>query len=320
MDVFYKPGFSVYKNGEDPVWVTPHSGPAFETPTSRDENTDTVTSLCWMVTGGVMIVSNLPRKRLLGVDLNRDPPSKTNAIKFYPKFIEDKEKSALFDYRKKYAWAAKDEADHKERLRMYKDFWKTIKRQGDLIIFMHRKFTRIKNYPSIMDIITYGGSGIDMEVVKAALRKVNRKYSPFFRQITPHYRNAIIAEEKRVIDRIKSIFGEFGPDKISAEYRANIMNDVEMIKRFADRPVVRRLERHFTEKNFLSALRNALKRGRPLVTMETIFKGGPAIKQKKPLFKKTVLEIESDSFVNYWYPNETSNIILELLKIIRSRQ
>jgi len=318
MDIVYKPGFSVFMNRDSPVYVVPHAGPAFETPTSRDENTDTVASLCWMVTGGKMIISTISRKRALGIDFNRDPPPKTKAIKFYPQFVADKGHSELYDFRKKYAWVAKDEHDHKEKSRMYRDFWKAVKKEGDLVVFMHRKFTRIKNYPSIIDIVTYGGSGINMDIVKAALKKINRKYAPFFKRITPHYRNAIIAEEKRVIDRTKSIFGEFDLDKMKAEYRANITGDVNIIKRFADRPVVRRLEKRFNEKNFLSALRNALRKGRPLVTMETIFKGGSALTQKKPLFEKTVLEIESDSFVNYWYPNETANIILELLKIIRS--
>ena len=318
MDIFYKPGFSVYRNREDPVYVVPHAGPAFETPTSRDENTDTVASLCWMVTGGKLIISTISRKRLLGVDFNRDPPSRTKAMDFYPKFIEDKEHTDLQDFRQKYAWVAKDEKDHREKHRIYNNFWKSVKEDGELIVFMHRKFTRLKNYPSVIDIVTYGGSGINMEIVKAALKRINRKYSKFFQRIAPLYKEAIMAEEKRVIDRIKTIFGEFSLEKMKAEYRANIMNDIDIAKRFADRNVMRRLERKFSERNFLSAIRNALKKGRPLVTMETIFKGAQALSQKKPLFEKTVLEIESDSFVNYWYPNETANIILELLKIIRT--
>ncbi len=41
MNIKFHKGFSVYESGEDPVFVTPHSGPAFEVTTSRDDYSET---------------------------------------------------------------------------------------------------------------------------------------------------------------------------------------------------------------------------------------------------------------------------------------
>ena len=58
-------GFMVFTNGDRITWVTPHSGPSLETPTSRDDNSDTVASKCWLNVGGKLIVSTMPRKNNL---------------------------------------------------------------------------------------------------------------------------------------------------------------------------------------------------------------------------------------------------------------
>ena len=77
MDV--QPGFTIYKNGYGPVWVCPHAGPAFESPFDRDENSDVVASLCWLQTGGSLVISTISRHRALGIDLNRDAPERDSA-------------------------------------------------------------------------------------------------------------------------------------------------------------------------------------------------------------------------------------------------
>ena len=82
-------GFLVYENGKDIVWVVPHSGPALETPTSRDARSDTVASLCWLKVGGRLVVSSTPRKRALGIDFNRDPPPLGRSLRHYPLFMKD---------------------------------------------------------------------------------------------------------------------------------------------------------------------------------------------------------------------------------------
>ncbi|NIO22766.1 MAG: hypothetical protein GTN38_01930 [Candidatus Aenigmarchaeota archaeon] len=317
LKIDFRHGFNVYSNGIGPVWVCPHSGPALEIPTSRDENTDTVAALCWLKTGGSLIISGIPRKRMLGVDFNRDIPPEDLSLLLWPKFIENGQSERLKRYRKKYGWVAQSKTDHHHRLRIYKDFWRTVKRLGNVIVFVHREYTRMKNFPSIMDVVTYQGEGVNKDIIKKIVKNINKKYEPLFKRISRNYKDSILLEEKRVVDRIKDIFSEFDLEKIKIEYKENILDDIKVMKKYADKEAVKKLKKEFNERNFISGIRSALRKGpHPRITVESVFKGEMAIRTKKPLFVKEniVMEVECNSFINYWYPEMTSNILMDLLK------
>src|SRR3989344_3322044 len=97
MKTEFKKGYIVYKNKDDPVFVVPHSGPALEIATSRDDNAETVASLCWKKDGGVLIVSGIPRRRQWGIDFNRDIPNIDKAIDTSIWVNDDIEK--MFEYK-----------------------------------------------------------------------------------------------------------------------------------------------------------------------------------------------------------------------------
>ncbi len=313
----FRPGFIVYRNGPGPVWVCPHSGPALEIPTSRDENTDTVAALCWLKTGGTLIVSTIPRKMMFGVDFNRDVPPEDLSLLLWPKFAENGYSERLKHYRKKYAWVAQDKADYRKRFKIYSDFWNTVRRSGNVIVFVHREYARMKNFPSIMDVVTYQGLGVNKEIIKKIVSKINQKYEPFFKRISKHYKKSILLEERRAADRIKEKFSAFDLKKIKIEYKENLMKALEVIEKYADKKSWRRLKKDFSEKNFFSALRSALRTGPdPHITVEAVFRGEKAVRTKKPLFikKNIVMEIECNAFINYWYPEVASKILIELLE------
>ncbi len=317
LTIDFRPGFSVYRNGEGPVWVCPHSGPALEIPTSRDENTDTVATLCWLQTGGSLLISGIPRKMMFGVDFNRDIPPEDLSILLWPKFIENGHSERLKQYRKNYAWAAQSKTDYHHRLKIYKDFWNTVKRLGNVIVFVHREYMRMKNFPSIMDVVTYQGQGVNKEIIKNIVKKINKKYEPFFKKISRDYKDSILLEERRAIDRIKEIFSNFDLKQMKIEYKENILKDMHMMEKYADKRVWRRLKKEFNEKNFLSVIRSALRRGpHPHITVEAVFRGEKAVRTKKPLFikKNIVMEVECNAFINYWYPEMAGKILIDLLK------
>ncbi|MCK4532038.1 MAG: hypothetical protein KAT94_04155 [Candidatus Aenigmarchaeota archaeon] len=317
LNIDFRPGFIVYRNGPGPVWVCPHSGPAVEIPTSRDQWSETIASLCWLKMGGTLIVSTIPRKQMYGMDFNREIPPKDSSLNLWPQFVKDENKERLEKYRKVYSWTAVDEADHKHRLKIYNDFWNTVRRAGNIIVFLHTQFTRIKNFPSVMDVITYRGRGVKNEIIKAMVKKTNEKYEQFFRHIEKPYKDEIYLEQQRVIDRIKEVFSEFNPDKMKVEYKTNILSDLDIIKKYANRKVYRRLQKEFNEKNFLSALKSALKQKiHPHITVESIFKGQKALTMKKPLFREgnIVMEVETTRFLGNWYPRRASEIVMEILK------
>jgi len=316
LNINFRPGFIVYRNGPGPVWVSPHSGPAIEIPTARDQWSDTVASLCWLKMGGTFIVSSVPRKQMYGMDFNREVPPKDSALRLWSEFVKDEKRGRLERYRKVYSWAAIDEADYKNRLKIYNDFWNIVRRAGNVIVFLHTQFTRIKNFPSVMDVITYQGRGVKKDIISAIVEKANEKYKGFFKQMEKAYKDEIYLEQRRIIDRIKEVFSEFALDKMKVEYRANILNDMKVVKKYANKDVYEKLRREFNERNFLLAVRSVLrKRITPHVTVESIFKGQKALTMKKPLFRKgnIIMEVEITRFLGHWYPKKASDIIMDIL-------
>jgi hypothetical protein len=317
LSINFHPGFIVYRNGPGPVWVCPHSGPALEVPTSRDQWSETVASLCWLKIGGTLIISTIPRKQMYGMDLNRDVPSEDDATALWPEFLKDEKRKRLKAYRDVYSWTAIDKLDHRHRLRIYNDFWNTVKRAGNVIVFLHTQFTRIKNFPSVMDVITYQGRGVKESIINAIVDKTNKKYEDFFRYIGKPYKDEIYLEHTRITERIKEVFSEFNLKKMEIEYETNILDDMKVMKKHAEKRSYNKLKKEFNEKNFLSALRSALRREvYPQITVESMFKGQKALKMKHPLFKKEnlIMEVEVTRFLGHWYPDKASEILLSILE------
>ncbi|MCD6591035.1 MAG: hypothetical protein J7K72_03630, partial [Candidatus Aenigmarchaeota archaeon] len=207
-------GFTILSSGSGPVWVCPHSGPSIETVTSRDDNSDTVASRCWLKTGGTLIISGISRKMTYGVDFNRNIPPKDVALNLFDEFFTHILSSRLERYRKEYAWSARNSTDYKTRSNIYNDFWKAVERSGNVVVFVHRQFTRMKNYPSLMDIITYQGEGVNKKIVETVVGNINKKYERFFKKIWSYYKDYIIMEERRIIEVIKEKFGEFDINRL----------------------------------------------------------------------------------------------------------
>jgi len=321
MRIEFRRGYNVFfKKGWNVTYVAPHAGPAFETVTSRDENTETVASLCWMRTGGKIIVSSLPRKRALGIDFNRGIPPKGLSIRLFQDFIVDSNTEMLFEFRKKYAWSAKDERDYQKRLKIYRSFWNEVK-QGSFIVLIHRCFSRLKNVPTIMDISTFDGMGIERDVLKKAVEEVNRKNRDFFKKIEKEYKAVILLEEERIVQNLTRIFGEFPPNlnKIENEYVEHFVNDTKVMKKYCPVHVFRKLQESFTPRNFLYACKKALENVEtPRITVEHIFKGSKSIGPRKQLLskKRKVINIESMAFMNFWYPHKAAEMIVDIIEII----
>ncbi len=322
MQINFYSGFVVYKNGRGPTYVTPHSGPALETTTSRDNNSETVASLCWLKTGGTLIVSNIPRKRLLGIDFNRDTPPLKKALGYYEKFKKDEDQEALYEYRKKYAWVARDKDDYMNRLKIYNSFWNEV-RKGHFIVLVHRAYTRLKAVPSVMDLSTFRGRGIDTRFLKRVIYDINSKYSEFFELTDFEYKNVVYLEQKKVINNILRVYGDFDLKKIKADFLTNIKKDLRIIKRYAKKRLKERLDDDFSPQNFLLATRSVLEKiGNPKITVEHVFKGSLATGPKRQLFparNKIIIQFEPTDFLNSWYPNEASDMIIEIINRVTEK-
>ncbi len=323
MQIFYRKGYIVYREkGEDFTYVAIHSGPALEIPTSRDDNSETVASLCWMKTGGSLIVSTMPRKRAFGIDYNRGIPRKTESLELFDSFLNDRQPKRLHTFRNKYAWASHSEEDHKKRMRIYKSFWNEVK-SGQTIALIHSAFNRLKLVPSIMDLSTFNSRGVDRKLLKEVVDEVNDEYRKFLGDIDRAYKAVVLLEEERAINNIIRVSDDFGLDKMNPEFLEGIKADLNAIRAYTDRKVMKELEDNFTPSSFLRASKKALMNMEtPRITVEHFFKGLKSVAPHKQLInnksrKRIVINIECSRFINFWYPHQAAEMITRILERVR---
>jgi hypothetical protein len=295
--------------------VCPHSGPALHAVSARDDNSETVASLLWSEVGGKLVVSNISRSRLYGVDFNRDIPSLKIAINAHPSFISD-DQEKMNQYMKKYAWVAKNDQEYEEKLKVYQGFWAEIQEQK-YVILIHRAFDRMKFIPSLMDITIFTERKIQKKKVQDIITKINTKYFDFFRKIEGDYKNAIMAETKRTLLEILRMHNSFDLSKMDPNHRETILKDLEKIERYSDRISLNRLRSNFSPGNYLEAVKYALEKVPiPEITLENVFDGASAFGPKRKLFPvkdRVVLQIEPCLFLNFWHPQMAAKILNNII-------
>lgn len=316
MRIEFKKGYTIFKKGNQEIaFITPHSGPAIGSPVNRDDHSETVAGLCWEEIGGTLIISHTSRNRVYGVDFNRYIPNLKKALEMFNVFLEDKEEDKIYNYKKKYAWVAKDEKDYYERLKIYQNFWMDAG-ISKYIVLIHRAFPKIKAVPSIMDIITFSEKGVDAGLIKKIIEEINSKYFDFFGKIAPDYKQAIIFETRRYVLNLLRIYEHFNPTEMSLSAKENIEKDLEKVTKYADKISLNRLKQ-FTPDNFLNAVKHALEHiPMPQVTIESVHNGSLALGPYNKLFPqrdKVIIEVESNGFLNFWHPHMAAKILKDII-------
>ena len=324
MQIFYRKGYIVYKEkGEhDFTYVAPHAGAALEIPTSRDDNSETVASLCWMKTGGNFILSTMPRKRAFGVDFNRGIPKKREALELFDGFLSDKRPVRLHKFRNRYAWTAYSDEDYNKRMKIYQSFWNEV-RTGHTIAFIHAAFNRLKLIPSIMDISTFDSKGVDKELLGEIVHDVNEEYGKFFREIDKSYKAVVLLEEERAINNILRVSETFGLDGMNPDFLENVRADLDAIRKYTSSGVMKELEKNFTPRNFLRASKKALvNMESPRVTIEHYFRSLKSVAPKKQILRnnskgRVVMNFECSRFINFWYPHQAADMITRIMERVK---
>ncbi len=315
MDVSFKKGFTIYGGGNGVGIIAPHSGPALEVTTSRDDNSETTASLLWKKMGGKLVIGNVSRKRLWGIDFNRDIPPLKLALKNYEVFKNYDDLQVVHQYKKKYAWVAQNEDDYYERLKIYQNFWAEVE-ECEKCVFVHRQFNRLKSLPGIMDFISLAGVKIKKEKVYDVILDINVKYDDFFKRVEEGYKQAVYWETQRMIAECIRRYKEFKWDKFSVFAREVFFKDMKIIKKYAQPYITNRLQEKFTAENYLEACKDALKKcPYPRITLENTFDGSTALGPRRKLFSgdKLVVEVEPSQFMNQWYPDISAAIIKEVI-------
>jgi len=320
MKTEFKRGYIVYTDSKkEPLIVAPHSGPALDVVTSRDDHSETVASLCWKRIGGRLIISSMPRERLWGVDFNRDIPTLKEALESFDIFKNKENVEKRYGYMKKYGWVARDESDYEIRLRIYQNFWDDVSK-NDCIIIIHKAFPKMKFVPSIMDITTFSGEKIKNKIVKDIVENINGKYYYFLDKIKDDYKDAIMYESKRMMLNILRVYKTLNFEKIGPIFSTNLKKDIEKINMYADKIAKRRINNNLTPHNYLEGVKNALENmPTPRVTFENEFFGELSFGPKRKLFPlkdKIIIQVEGSGFLNFWHPHIAAEMIKDIYDMI----
>ena len=253
----------------------------------------------------------MPRKRLWGVDFNRDVPGINEAIQMYDIFNNNKDQKAMYEYRKRYAWVAKDEEDYKKRLSIYQDFWGEVGRSSK-IIFVHRAFPKIKAVSSIMDIVVLSGEHTRRKI-QEKVNSINSEKYQFFKSIEKSYKNMVYFEAERTVANIFKTFGKFEMDSLQTEFKSNMLKDINILRNYSSDDVYNKFLANFTPQNYLECVKSALENTpTPQITVEKVFNGelahGPR-RSLQPIDGKFIIEVECSRFISFWYPSFAAEII-----------
>jgi hypothetical protein len=326
MQTYYRKGYIVYKSrGErDFTYVALHSGPALEIPTSRDDNSETVASLCWLRTGGKFILSTMPRKRAFGIDYNRGIPGKKESIELFQGFMKDEAPRKLYNFRNRYAWVSFSEEDYRKKKQIYTSFWNEV-RSGEVIALIHSAFNRLKLIPSIIDISTFDSRGVDKKLLDGIVDDINEEYGKFFKEIDRAYKAVVLLEEERAVQAIMRVSDSFGLDDMNPDFLDNIKADLDAMRPYVTKDDMKALEEDFTPRNFLSLAKKALmKMEPPRITVEHYFKALKSVAPKKQLLvgrnRRIVMNLECCRFINFWYPHMAAEMIVKILERAKDAQ
>ncbi|MFH1444939.1 MAG: hypothetical protein ABIF08_00465 [Nanoarchaeota archaeon] len=184
MQITIRKGFIVAdSNKPGPTYVAPHAAGAFYKLWDNQDHGTHYVAFKLAETGGKALISTITRERNLGIDFFRQEPTETLALENYEKFANDPSKSTI-NYRKKYAWVARDSEEHFFKSRLYNNFWTETKNTNGPVLFIHRQFLNPIRHPSLLDVVPFN---FETET-KESIAHLNERYFNLFRSLFPFYK------------------------------------------------------------------------------------------------------------------------------------
>ncbi|MBU0898666.1 MAG: hypothetical protein KKB03_04155 [Nanoarchaeota archaeon] len=294
MQITMRKGFIVAdSNKPGPTYVAPHAAVAFYKLWDNQDHGTHYIAFGLAKNGGKALISTITRERNLGIDFFRQEPIEQLALENYVHFQENPTEGTK-EFRKKYAWVARNSEEHSFKSRIYNNFWTDIKKTEGPILFIHRQFLNPIRHPSIIDVVPFN---FETET-KQAVQKLNERYSNLFRSLFPFYKEMF---------NFKSKWIEF-------KYELERVSDFNIKLFEGKKPLIARRIRKFHEKTIRQPYLE--------ITQKRNFKGTPI----KPIIKKDflslnvpILHLEVSEFLSKRFPEIAVHLIRDLLKEIEKK-
>lgn len=314
MEIKYYPGFAFFDfGGSDPLFISLHSTTSLEYIPRGDMGSDLVAFHLAQNFGTKCILSLIPRERMWGVDLNRISPSFKLARRSYL-FFQKNDLERMFTFQKKYAFVAKDKMDFAHKKSIYDSFWNLIRavsHPNTLHIIIHTQDSTLKNFPSLIDITSFGKIG--KKILKKIIEKINSRYERAFHFIGKKYVDYMTFSTKYHFASIMRMkYGKFDP-KLFKGYTRDYWQ--KLLKRVKElNPKAYKLLK--SKQNF-RALIDAIKlcATDPRITWESNFGGKYSHGTKKFLreIKGKGVQFECCSFLTESHPDLAVKLISDFI-------
>ena len=315
----YAVGYTSYNSGKPgPLFIAPHAG--MDIPFRlgiRDLGTESVAYYA-AKKGGSCIISTMGRERQNGIDFYRIPPTEKIALNGYD-YFEGNLHEKMKEYRKTYAFVAKDVNQYRQKILIYRSFWEFISSsKNPFLVFVHAHLPHIKNYPSIMDITAFEGRGFSQDILKEAVKKVNEKHKDTFKKLKSGLAKYILSYLDTWFQSVERKYGKFEIDKISGLTRDTLNANLNIISKYASKEILNLMNKSFSKGSFRLAVENAINRGEDLkVTVEKMFKGKLAEFTVVPMLRTNRavgIQIEVSEFLGETKPDLAATIIWDMIE------
>jgi len=318
MRVFYKEGFLLFKSEKPgPVFIAPHATMSLLSIVRGDVCTELITARLVKKMGGIGVVSTVPRKGKYGIDYFRWPATMKEATAMF-KMENDYE--ARYKFEKKYSFFARDEEEYLEKASTYNQFWTTVETlapNNPLFVLVHAQGTRLKNFPSLLDLATLSGKWMDEKKVIETIEKVNRKYN--FERYKDDLKYYALAWARMCLKRaIEYRFGSFDLKKIKGSFRVALEDDIEKAASLLGRDK-KELLKNFTFQKYLLLIEEVIDSKEFGITYQNAFDGQPGEERVKKLLDKCggqAILVEASTFLNEMYPDVSVKLIKDVIEEI----
>jgi len=280
-------GFITLKSGKNgPLFIAPHSGMALNNPEGEiDRGTQSVAYHYLKKYGGSAIISLFSRERDLGIDLWRPMPVGRKISK-------------------KYAWYPFSRKYDEEKKKIYKKFWKFIfSQKSDTIIILHRQLPRVKNYPSIIDVVSIIGRGFSRKRMRKVIEKMNKEYEDRFYWLRDEYRELMLVYIDYCLLCYKKHIKSF------------LKKDFITFKKTLGVQATKKLEKNFSKSLLKKYILKLIHKQPDLkITLEKNFTGKYIGKVLDPILDdRLVVSFEINQLLSQYYPLLTAKIIHEII-------
>ncbi|HKZ45285.1 MAG TPA: hypothetical protein VJ343_01115 [archaeon] len=302
MDIEFLPGFITYDFGPKRLlFAVLHSTTSLKYTPRGDVGADLLAVHLAMDIGCKAVISTTPREEEFGIDFNRLPPPKSLALNMFDVFEKNENKEKILWYFKKYSWVATTTEDYADKLKVYKSFWSYVGKLSNSkspIVFVHMQDPVLRNFPSLIDVISLG---IEKRRIEEAIAKLNKKYRKTFGNMKKDFADFSASHAKYYYkNSILQAAGTLNPKGFSGKTRED---HEKMLKRVDDlgfNKIYRELKNSFTFEKYLRAVKYIEERVPLKVTSSLNFSGKYALGTKKFLrdFHRKGIELEVNGFLS----------------------